>query len=393
MTKAVVFGFDAAESSQIRRIRSLMESGVEVIAFTMRRSNMAGDTRTPWPNIHLFNVQNERLARRLAVLVASVGKIAWNRKAFQGADVIIARNFDLLLLAHIGRLISGRWRVPIVYECLDIHASFTGKGMVGRVFRALERALLSRTELLVVSSPGFIRNYFTPVQHYRGRVHLMENKIWFGAGQPERPQTARTVSNGRPWVIGWVGSLRCEPSFRILIETARRLGDRVRIEMYGNVHAHVVPDFEARIRDLANIVYHGPYAYPDGLRAVYEGCDLVWSQDLWQRGANSDWLLPNRIYEASYFGCLSIAVAGTETGRKVETAQLGYTIPDASADALVDLIETLDPKDFLARKQALLSQDADRFVYSTEDIRALIADALGKAAARGRQDVRARISA
>jgi hypothetical protein len=44
-------------------------------------------------------------------------------------------------------------------------------------------------------------------------------------------------------------------------------------------------------------------------RRDLHGCDAVWAQDLWQSGANSDWLLPNRIYEASYFGCPSIALA------------------------------------------------------------------------------------
>ncbi len=373
--KVVVFGFDAAESSQIRRIRSLMDSGHDVVAFTMRRANMNPGYEPDWRNIHLFMVDNERIARRMLVLFLSCFRIVAHRRELRGADVIMARNFDMLLLAHFARMVAPGARVPVVYECLDIHGSFTRESRAGAVFRWLERFFLSRSELLVVSSPGFIDNYFRPVQHYAGKVHLLENKIWFGGELPPRRASIANLHGGDPWVIGWVGSLRCEPSFRILLEAAARLGDRVRIEMHGNIHRHVLPDFERRIAAHQNIAYHGPYPYPEGLAGVYSACDFVWAQDLWQAGANSDWLLPNRIYEAAYFGCLSIAVADTQTGRKVAESELGYAVGTATPEALVDLVGSLDPKEVEARRARLLARPVSDFVYSAADIDAALAAA------------------
>lgn len=370
--RVVVFGFDAAESSQIRRIRSLMDTGHDVVAFTMRRANMNADFVPFWRNIHLFKVDNERIGRRLLVLLLSCLKIVWHRAALRGADVIMARNFDMLLLAHVARLVSLRRGVPIVYECLDIHGSFTGQGRAAALFRRLERFFLSRSQLLVVSSPGFIDNYFRPLQDYRGKVHLLENKIWFGGALPQRQVSSANRAGGDPWILGWVGSLRCEPSFRILLAVAERLGRRVRIEMHGNIHGHVLPDFEGRIAAHSNIVYHGPYSYPEGLAKVYSACDFVWAQDLWQTGANSDWLLPNRIYEAGYFGCLSIAVAGTQTGRKVADGGLGYVVDAATPDALTDLLATLDPAEVETRRARLLARPASEFVYSPDDVQAVL---------------------
>jgi succinoglycan biosynthesis protein ExoL len=313
----------------------------------------------------------------MLILILSVFKIAWHRREFHNADLIVARNFDMLLLAQIGRLLALRPRLPLVYECLDIHGSFTQASASGRLFRAIERALLRVIQLLVVSSPGFIDNYFTPVQGYRGRVHLMENKVWFGETMPARPTSPALVAGGRPWVLGWVGSLRCEPSFRILLAAAAHFRDRLRITMHGNVHHHVVPDFETRISAHPNISYHGPYPYPQGLAAVYAGCDMVWAQDLWQAGANSDWLLPNRIYEASVFGCLSIAVSTTETGRKVARDRLGFTVPAATPEALIALIEALDPTAVEALRADLLARDPSQFIYARDDIRRMVADATG----------------
>ncbi len=138
---------------------------------------------------------------------------------------------------------------------------------------------------------------------------------------------------------------------------------------------------------VSNVSYHGPYAYPTGLAEVYESCDLVWSQDLWQSGANSDWLLPNRIYEASYFGCLSIAVAGTETAAKVAAEELGYTIPAPTGQALVDLVEGLDPAEVEERRRRrLLAKDPAAFVGSDADVRRMVdtRSAASPSAARGR---------
>lgn len=374
--RVAVFGFDASESSQIRRIRGLIGAGFDVVGYTMRRDNMASDAPPEWRNIHLGTVENERIGRRLLVLARALLVIARNGGPLRRADVAMARNFDMALLAVIGRVLVGRPRLPVIYECLDIHGSFTAPGRKGRMFRAIERWLLRRTALLVVSSPGFVREYFQPVQHWHGPTALLENKIWFGAERPARPVASREHRREGPIVVGWVGSLRCDPSLRILLDAARLRPDTLRIEMHGNVHRHVVPDFEARIAALPNVSYHGPYRYPDGLGEVYSRCDLVWSQDLWQSGANSDWLLPNRVYEASYFGCLSIAVAGTQTARKVEDDGLGYVVPVADAPALVALIDGLDPAETEARRAALLAQAPERFVSTPADLREVVARAL-----------------
>ena len=376
--RVVVFGFDAAESSQIRRFRGLAGCGYEVDGYTFRRENMDPGSPPSWRNVDLGRVENEALGRRVLSLVKAVGRVWRNLGPIRRADVVMARNFDLLLLAWTGRTLARRPKLPLIYECLDIHGSFTGSGLKARAFRAVERFLLKRTALLVVSSPGFIEHYFEPVQGYRGPVRIIENKIWFDGTPPERRENAENMCGGRPWVIGWVGSLRCDPSLSILLHTAARMGERVRIEMHGNVHHHVVPDFERRIADLPNVAYHGPYAYPEGLAEVYRGCDLVWSQDLWQRGANSDWLLPNRIYEASYFGCLSIAVDGTQTASTVRERDLGYTIAEPSADALASLIDGLDADEVCERRRALLARPASEFVYAPDDLTRVVDAAMRK---------------
>lgn len=373
MARIVVFAFDITEASQIRRIAVLRRLGHDVRSVSFRRGNMNADFIPDWPNLDLGHIPNHRFAERAFRLVRALPRLLRADAIIGGADVLIARNFDLLVLATAARAVLLRRATPLVYECLDIHGLFVGRRPINRIMRFLERRLLSKIALLWVSSPGFINGYFVPTQGYNGAFALIENKLWFDGLPPPRPGLGDPPNRSGPLMLGWVGSIRCKDSLRILSETALRLGPKIHIRIHGNIHRHALADFDDVIERLSNVSWHGPYQYPDDLEKIYGGCDAVWAQDLWQRGGNSDWLLPNRIYEASWFGCPSIAVADTETGRRVAEHKLGMTIPEPSADALADLLTGMDLAVLGTMRERLLEMDGDRFRLQPADVEAALA--------------------
>lgn len=333
---------------------------------------MNADFAPDWPNVELGHVENRSFGKRLLKIAGGLRRILRAPQGVRECDVIIARNFDLLLIAWAARLLTGRRKTPLVYECLDIHGLFTRPGFVGAVMRWCERRLLASTQLLIVSSPGFVTHYFDAVQGYRGPVSIIENKLWFDENPVPRPSEVSPSPDGKPLTVGWVGSIRCRPSLDILMETADRMGADVEIAIHGNVHHHALEGFDNAVAARDNVTYHGAYSYPDDLARIYASCDLVWSQDLWQRGANSDWLLPNRIYEASWFGCPSIAVADTETGRRVTADRLGIAIPTPSADDLVQALRGLSRDQIAALSQAILAKPDEEFRLHPADIEAAL---------------------
>ncbi|WP_172293654.1 glycosyl transferase [Pseudoruegeria sp. HB172150] len=372
MADIVFFAFDISEASQIRRIESVRSVGYNAASYSFRRGNMNSDYTPPWPDVPLGLAPNESYVKRVLLLFPAMARVLRNASLARGSKLWIARNIDLLLLAHAARLLMFRRDVRIAYECLDIHSLFTRKDAVGSVMRWVERRLLARSDLLIVSSPGFVREYFEKVQGYQGRVALIENKLWLGNSVLPRPASPPRAKAEGPFVIGSVGSIRCRKSLKILAETAERMGDKVQIAFHGNVHRHAVPDFDEVVAAHTNMSYHGAYRYPDDLGAIYGSCDLVWSQDLWQSGANSDWLLPNRIYEASWFGCPSIAVKTTETGRRVADKGLGLAIEDTSAEALCKRIDDLTRAEITEISRYVLSHPDKEFRLYPEDIEALL---------------------
>lgn len=379
--KIEVFGYDVAEISQIRRIRAFHALGHDVHSFTMRRENMLTDFTPDWSNTHLYVTENENLLKRAAVVAASIVKTTAHRARLRAADVIIARNMDMLAIAAAARLLAGARHVPLAYECLDIHGALTGTGKKSQAMRAAERLLLREVRMLIVSSPGFMRNYFEPVQGYKGPWALWENKLATGSTLPPRPKappqnapesTHAARPADAPIRLGWVGTIRCAPSLDILTQTASAQGARIEIHIHGVIHHHVLPDFDATISRHQNITFHGAYNYPHDLARIYDNLDLVWSQDLWQSGNNSDWLLPNRIYEASWAGCPSIAVTTTETGHRIAEDSLGWVIDTADAESLITLLQTLSPEDIAARRADLLARPDETFVQTPTDIEDVI---------------------
>ena len=366
MAEILFFAPDLAETAQLRRIRSFARAGHGVRSVSMRKAAV----QVEWPDLDLGQIENEQLGRRVGLALRGLRKLWAYRRQVAQAELIIARNIDMVLLALAARLMGGR-RVPVVYECLDIHGIFTGGGRKAKVARWVERFALARVALLVVSSPGFIDHYFRPVQGYAGRWLLLQNKLWFPG--VTLPRAASAERRDGPLVLGWVGAIRCQPSLELLCAVAGRMGDALRIEVRGVIHDHALDDFAGRIGAHQNIHYGGPYAYPDGLAGVYGACDLVWAQDLWQRGANSDWLLPNRIYEASWFGCPSIAVAGTQTAAKIAADGLGYVIEQPTPEALSRLLERLTRAEIGVVRQDILARPEADFALGEAEINAVVA--------------------
>jgi succinoglycan biosynthesis protein ExoL len=256
--------------------------------------------------------------------------------------------------------------------------------------RWAERRMLARCDLLILSSPGFLERYFEPVQQVTTPVALVENKLWV-RGPPMRPQPradGRTDRALHPR-LGRVAALRAEP--RDPCRTARGWGRRSRSGATARCIA-MPCRVSTRCCGASQHPPPGSYRYPDALGAIYTASDAVWAQDLWQSGANSDWLLPNRIYEASYFGCPSIALAGTQTGRRVAADGLGFTVAEATAEALTALLRTSTPdRGNRAASARLLARPEGDFRLTEAELAAALSPVLGAIGDAGRRAGRSAI--
>ncbi len=258
-----------------------------------------------------------------------------------------------------------------------MHEALIGDGWKARLLRFFERRVLVIARLLVVSSPGFIEHFFAPVQRYAGPHHWIENKLYFGSEEVPRDTGVQRAQDA-PLTIGWVGIIRCSKTLELLVALARAKPDDVVIRISGMVSYFLLPDFDEQIAELPNIRFEGPYDWPQGLARAYAGIDIVWSQELAWSGGNSDWLIPNRVYEASYFGVPSLSVGATQTSSIVRDRHLGYVLPEPTSAALLEFVQQLERTQLAAVRSDLLARPASQFVLQAGDTDALL-DAIDQA--------------
>jgi hypothetical protein len=370
LVKLAYFVHDLTDPAVLRRVRMFHAGGAQPVVLGFRRGEAAPESLDGALVVDLGRTYDARLGQRsVATARAALSTGRW-RAALAGAQAVVARTLEMLAVASAARRACGL-TAPLTYECLDIHRLMLGEGPKSRAARAIERALMRRADLLIVSSPAFLEAYFEPRQELGRRVKpavlLVENKV-LELGD-RRPSLPAAPPAGPPWRIAWMGALRCRKSLEILSGLAERRPDLVQVSLHGRPSYVEFQDFDAQVRRLPNLAYRGPYTSED-LPRLYGQAHFAWSIDFMEEGRNSAWLLPNRVYEASRHGAVPIALAEVETGRFLADRGIGLLLSGPAA--LEARLEALSAADYLRLRAALEAAPPEAFVAGAAECRRLV---------------------
>lgn len=362
------FGPDLDDPAVRRRVAQWRHAGFEilVLAFSRRKRRAVAEEGI----LALGRIAPRSRLRRILPLLAAGFRLITLRRRLAQIDLFVARNLDNALLALLAHWIAGS-SAPLVYEVLDVNPSFTGRGWQASLLRALERRVLSRIDLLVVSSPYFITAYYQDVLRFRNEWVLFENKmpkyVTLKLGLRDPAPIAAGASRPRRWRIGWFGYLDDERSWHILRHLASELPEIASIHVRGMPYTDFdMKSFLADVAAMPNVAYGGPFRNPEDLAAIYDAVDIVWSADCNALSANSKWLLTNGIYEAGYFGKPVIGIARTAVGEFLAEYRSGWCLAEPIEDQLVALVRNLTAAEYEEKKKAIAALHTDRFVESDE---------------------------
>ncbi len=235
---------------------------------------------------------NRRFLHRISLVIREIILFNRRRALFTNADVVIARNLEMLAIAVRGKSLCHN--VPIVfYECLDIHRLLLDRTLIGSTLRALEGWLARRASALITSSPAFIGNYFNTQSSVRLPVVLLENKVF----QIQEKTTCPVMRHsGPPWIIGWFGIIRCKKSLQILNALVHQSQGKVEVVIRGRPALDQFDDFYKSVSETPGIKFLGTYLHPDDLAEIYRNVHFNWTIDLYEEGFNSSWLLPKPMH-------------------------------------------------------------------------------------------------
>jgi hypothetical protein len=368
--KILLLAHDLSDDAIYRRTLMLRAGGALVTVAGFRRTEKAIASVAGCKAVDFGRTYNAGFAQRIGAVLRAIFSLKQHRELFAEADIVIARNLEMLAIAARGR----RMRSPapvLVYEMLDIHRFLLKRGPIGAVFRALEGWLARRVSAVITSSPAYIDGYFNALSKIRAPIRLVENKVLDLGDAPLAADPAPRMP-GPPWKIGWFGMIRCQKSLRILSELARQSRGNVEIVIRGRPAPDLFPDFEKRIAGMPGLRFLGPYK-PDDLAAIYRAVHFNWAIDMFEEGFNSAWLLPNRLYEGGLFGTVPLALDQVETGRFLKHLGIGVTIKEPLGENLAAFFRDLTAARYRALEDALRAMPRETWVSGKEDCRVLTA--------------------
>lgn len=365
-----MFQPDLSETTTVARVSEVVKGGFRPLVLGFRRGRYNRGYVPSWPEVDLGKTQDARYGNRLKALARAIPAIIRTRRELGACDVLFARNLDQLLLAFIARVFFNAKPI-LVYEVVDIQPSFTAANLLGVAIRTIERILLGRIDLLIVSSPAFWRCYFAAIQGYRGEWILVENKLnpsgsLLAQALERRSKLATSVRSRGRWVIGYFGLIRGQATVELMLRLAKSLPDKVELRFRGVVTTVDERWFRAEIAGRENVSYEGEYRNPDDLAELYAGVDFVWALDLEEVAHNSRWLLPCRFYEAGLFGVPCLAVRDFEIGRRIEQLDVGWAFDNPLLESLIRFFEEIDATSYRDKQRNLLACPVDTFVAENE---------------------------
>ena len=130
-------------------------------------------------------------------------------------------------------------------------------------------------------------------------------------------------------------------------------------------------DLDATVAPMPHVAFAGPYR-PDGLAALYGGVHFIWCIDYYEAGANSEWLLPNRLYEGGAHGAVPIARAGTATAARLADLGIGHVLDGDPERALAAFVAAMTPDRYAAMAAAVARVDRTAFVSDAAECRRLV---------------------
>ena len=335
-----MIGHDASDAALAKRVRQMRAEGHETRLASFTRAGRP--SRLPPGTLDIGTTADGDVRQRLAAVARAarhLSRLDWVRQG----EVCWARNLDAALAA-VAAGAGGRGSPPLVYECLDVHDLLSGEGLAAFAARTLERRVVGRAARIVVSAPAFETEHFARRYGRRG-LDLIENRV-----AASGPRPAPVPRADRPLTIGWFGILRCQRSLDLLLAAVTEGRGRLRLALRGQPADVALPRFAEQVAACPHAAYDGPYA-PEDLGALYAGADLAWAGDWSQTGANSRWLLPNRLYEAGWHGVPVIAPHGTATAAWAAAHGTGLVCAEEPVPA--DLAATLLRTDLPALRAAV----------------------------------------
>jgi hypothetical protein len=146
---------------------------------------------------------------------------------------------------------------------------------------------------------------------------------------------------------------------------------RVEIALWGAPALDQIPDFAEAVAATPHLTFHGAYQRED-LPRIYGAAHFVWTGDYFEQGGNSDWLLPNRLYEGLAHSAVPIAIDGVETAHWLKQHDVGIVLEEPVETSLPAFIKTLNEDAYAALRAKSAGLDRNAIAFTRDEMSRLL---------------------
>jgi succinoglycan biosynthesis protein ExoL len=349
-----------------KRINNLKEIGINIKVIGFERNHYSGSS-SKYDVSSLGFVEHGKYLKRIPTLIKSIFSV---RKTVRNTDVLYCFNIETLLIGWLASLFQ-KGKIKIIYDVADIREILAEPGPVSSLLRNVERFLITKTKIVVVTSPAYIDGYFHKMLKLHDHdFHVIENKLdKTYLSKAEMAITGQDNKNSDVITIGYFGVIRCNHSLQLLNTLLEKAGGKMRLYIRG-----IFMDKEVNKEDiLANkyVTYGGPFIAPDELTEMYNKVDLSWIA-LYHYKTNVKWCRTNRFYQACLFKKPMITQKGTLDSDQAEKHQIGCSIDLTNQPRAIQNLLNLNSQQIEKWKENMKRVPEE--VYMLEDEHQILAE-------------------
>ena len=318
-----------------KRIKLLKEAGFIVNVAYFERDEY--ETRKPEADsFHLLGkVYNKKYFKRVSIFIMSFFKL---RKLIKENDLVYCIGADLSILAYFNTIFLNNKK--FIMDIADIREIQVSNMLFSRLLRFVEAYVTKRASLVVVTSKGFIENYYntrlklTDIDYF-----LLENKVDYDID-------IKSITNNKKSnkiTIGYLGMIRDEWTLLFLEKLINKYPEKFNCLIAGVIK---IDDFDINEYISKNkcIKYYGPFQSPTDLPEIYKEIDinLIFYPEM---NSSSNWFeikricRSNRFYESLYFKKPIVSFSFTYDGVEIDKFQIGLTLEDYDLDKAIEIFE------------------------------------------------------
>ena len=344
-----------------RRIDNLGSLGIKSTVFAFEREKFYEGTKKGRSYKSLGNIKQQNYIKRIIPLIKSISII---KNEIGNADVIYSFGMDTFIIGWLATLFKSN-KPKFVYEVGDIRTVFTNEGVISKIFKFIERLILKKSDLLVVTSEAYIQGYFEEIQKVSNlNYHVIENKPELNINF-SNVNTNKNKKNQRIR-IGYFGVLRCRRTFEILRKLIKEHGDRFELYVRGIVTEG--KDIVDEIKLLDNVKIEGEYKVPDDLPSMYDQVDIIWAcyPYMGEQISNWMWAKTTRFYEACYFKTPMITLEGSQDSYYVKEKGIGIELDLSNKNLAVKQLSELSMQQIEEMTNSYEKVSPDVYTYGRE---------------------------